>query len=136
MDVTGGFSDQMAKQLPKAFGVGVMGLMAGIWLVWLIIIVVIYLYFAITLMLIAKKTNTENPWWAWVPILNLFLFFKIARKPLWWIILLFIPLVNIVMMIVTWMEIAKVRGKPDWLGILIIVPVISFFIPAYLALSD
>ena len=136
MDVTSGLSDQMGQQLPKAFGAGVMGLMAGIWLVWLVVMVVIYLYFTITLMLIAQKTNTENPWMAWIPILNLVLILNIAKKPVWWLILFFIPLVNLVVNILIWMEIAKARGKPDWVGILLIVPVIGPFIPAYLAFSD
>ena len=61
---------------------------------------------------------------------------KIAGKPLWWIILLFIPLVNISVIIVVFMGIAAARGKPSWIGILMIVPLVNLFIPAYLAFSD
>jgi len=57
-------------------------------------------------------------------------------KPLWWILLLFIPLVNIIVGIIVWMAIAERRGKPSWVGILIIVPILGVFIPAYLAFTD
>jgi uncharacterized membrane protein YoaK (UPF0700 family) len=61
---------------------------------------------------------------------------NIAKKPLWWFILLLIPLVNIVIGIIVWMAIAEARGKPNWWGILMIVPLVNFIVPGYLAWSD
>ena len=95
-----------------------------------------YVYMALALSTIAKKTNTENPWWAWVPILNIILMLNIAKKPIWWIILFFIPLVGIVIGVIVWMAVAEARGKPNWWGILIIVPVANLIVPGYLAWSD
>lgn len=46
----------------------------------LILYILIYIYFAYTLMIIANKTNTENSWYAWIPIVNLYLMCKIADK--------------------------------------------------------
>lgn len=46
----------------------------------LILYILIYIYFAYTLMIIANKTNTENLWYAWIPIVNLYLMCKIADK--------------------------------------------------------
>jgi len=45
---------------------------------------------------------------------------QIARKPLWWIILMLIPLVNIVIGILVVIEIAKNFGKSAgfWIGLL------------------
>jgi hypothetical protein len=60
----------------------------------------------------------------------------IAKKPLWWIILCLIPLVNIIIFIIVWMAIAEARGKPNWWGILLIVPVVGIIVPGYLAFSD
>jgi hypothetical protein len=96
----------------------------------------IYVYMALTLQVIAKKTNTENAWLAWIPIVNIILMLNIAKKPLWWIILLLVPLVNIVIAIIVWMAIAEARGKPNWWGILLIVPVVGIIVPGYLAFSD
>ena len=42
---------------------------------------------------------------------------KIAGKPLWWIILLLIPLVNFIVMIVLLMDFAKAYGKSSLFGI-------------------
>ena len=36
-----------------------------------------------------------------------------SKKPVWWIILLIIPLVNIVIAIILWMAIAEARNKPN-----------------------
>ncbi len=113
-----------------------MGIIAGFWILYMLVLLAVYAYTAVCLMFIAKKTNTPNTWWAWVPILNLLLMFKIANKPWWWIFLVFIPLANIIVLVISWMEIAKKRNKPDWVGILTIVPIIGPFIPAYLAFSD
>ena len=49
---------------------------------------------------------------------NIILILNIARKPLWWILLCFIPIVNIVVMVLVWMGVAEAvhdRGTV-WLG--------------------
>ena len=95
-----------------------------------------YVYHSLALQAIGTKTNTENPWLAWIPIANIILMLNIAKKPLWWIILFIIPLVNIVVSIMVWMEIAKARGKPDWWGIMVIVPIMNLIMPGYLAWAE
>jgi hypothetical protein len=95
-------------------------------------LIVAYIYFAIALQAIAKKTRAENTWWAWVPILQIVLSLKIARKPVWWIVLCIIPVVNVVILTFIWMGVAKAVGKPSWLGILFIVPVMGPVIAGYL----
>ena len=69
------------------------------------------------------------------PIINLWILVQCAGKEWWWILLLFIPLVNIVVQVIIWMAIAERRGKPSWTGILIIVPVVNIFMPGYFAFS-
>ena len=101
-----------------------------------IIAVAIYVYVAYCIMVIANRTNAENSWFAWVPILNLYLLCKIADKPGWWIILFLIPLVNIVISIIVWMRIAEKMHKPSWLGILWVIPPLGLIIVGYLAFSD
>jgi hypothetical protein len=105
---------------------------AAYWIFWLII----YIYYAICLMVIANKTGTPNSWLAWIPIANIYLMCKVAGKPGWWVILFFIPFVNIVIAIIVWMKIAEARKKPSWVGILMIIPFVNLIIPGYLAFSD
>jgi hypothetical protein len=102
------------------------------WIIWL----GIYAYMAITLQIIANKTGTPDAWMAWVPILNGYLMCKIAGKPGWWVLLFFIPFVNLVIGVMVWMRIAEARHKPAWLGVLMIVPIATMIVPAHLALSE
>lgn len=117
----------------NAAGFAAMGAMM---LFALVIGIAAYVYFALALQTIAKKTGAENAWWAWVPILQILLMLNIAGKPLWWIILFFIPIVGIVMMIITFMAVAEAVKKPSWWGILVIVPVFGLIVPGYLAWAD
>jgi hypothetical protein len=126
----------MADDSSAAAGVAGVAAMGAAFLFMAVIGIGIYVYIALALSTIAKKTNTENPWWGWVPILQILLMLNVAKKPLWWIILLIIPLVNIVVGIIVWMAVAEARGKPNWWGILLIVPVVGIIVPGYLAWSD
>ena len=96
---------------------------------------IFYIYSAVCLQKIAKRTNTAPAWLAWVPIANAFLMLKIAQKPWWWFFLLFVPVINIVAAVIVWMKIAEFTGKESWVGALTLVPVIGIAIPAYLAFS-
>lgn len=78
-------------------------------------------------------TKAGQPGWAAiVPIYNLIVLLTIARKPLWWILLLFIPLVNLVIGIVIAIEVAKNFGKSSGFGIgLALLPFIFYPILAW-----
>jgi hypothetical protein len=135
-----GNGEEWGGFFPISFGTlfsGWFGTLFSGWYFWLylILLIVFYVYFAICLQVLAKKTDTPNGWLAWIPVANIFLMIQIAQKPLWWFILLLIPIVNIVIGVILWMKIAERRGKPNWLGILIIVPVVGIIIPGYLAFS-
>lgn len=95
-----------------------------------------YVYLALCLQFLAKKTNTADGWLAWIPIAQIFLMVNIAGKPWWWSFFMLIPGVNLVIAVILWMLIAEKRGQPNWLGLLILVPVIGIAIPGYLAFSD
>jgi hypothetical protein len=64
---------------------------------------------------------------------------QLSDKPMWWIILAFIPCVNlvwIVFAVLVWMVIAERRGFPNWWGILIIIPLVNLIVPGYLAFAE
>ena len=126
-------ADDDSSAVAGAAGVAAMGAM---FLFMAVIGIGLYVYIALALQTIAKKTNTENAWWGWVPILNFVLMLNVAKKPVWWIVLMLIPIVNIVVGIMIWMAVAEARGKPNWWGILLIVPVVGIIVPGYLAWSD
>lgn len=55
-------------------------------------------------------------WAAIVPIYNLYVLLKVVNKPGWWLLLLCIPFVNIVIMILVSIELAKAFGKGSLFG--------------------
>lgn len=119
---------------PGAAGAA-LAVFGGMMLFMAVIFIIFYVYMSICLMKMAHKTNTANAWMAWIPILSAILMLQIGKKPIWWIILFFIPLVNIIITILVWMAICRELRKPEWLGILMIIPVANIIIPGYLALS-
>jgi len=80
-------------------------------------------------------TKAGKPGWAAIiPIYNVIVLLQIAGKPLWWIVLLFIPIVNIVVAAMVMIGVAKAFGKGTGfaLGLLFLSPI---FIPI-LGFSD
>ena len=102
--------DDTPKALPAVLGAGLIGFI-------FICFLAVYVYMALALQTIAQKTNTENGWFAWIPIANIILMLTIAKKPIWWIVLFLIPLVSIVMLILVWMGIAEARNREKGFGI-------------------
>jgi hypothetical protein len=95
----------------------------------------LYIAFCFPLRLIAEKLEVPHSWMAWIPIAQMFLILRMAGKPLWWFLLLLIPLVNIIIMVLVWMAVAQACGKSPVWGLTVIVPILAFFVIWYLALS-
>ena len=103
---------------------------------WSLLSLAIYAYVAFCLYTIAKKTNTENPWLAWIPIANIVLACQIAGKPWWWVFFFFIPIANVVFAVLVMWAVAEARNKPGWLGILMIVPIANLVVCGIIAFAD
>lgn len=95
------------------------------------------LWLAIAVLMIASMwkvfTKAGEPGWAAiVPIYNIIVLLKIAGRPIWWIILLLIPVVNIVVLILVSIDVAKRFGKGTGFGIglallgIIFYPILAF----------
>jgi hypothetical protein len=78
------------------------------------LLMVVYLAVMIFMLVAMWKVFTKagKPGWAViVPIYNIIVMLEIAGKPLWWIILMFIPIVNFVIAILVMAGMAKNFGK-------------------------
>ena len=63
-------------------------------------------------------TKAGKPGWASIiPIYNAIVLLEIAGKPLWWIVLLLIPVVNIVILFIVSIDVAKNFGKGTGFGV-------------------
>ncbi|MCA9304467.1 MAG: hypothetical protein KC996_10125 [Phycisphaerales bacterium] len=82
----------------------------GFFLVVMLLVLVALLVMAIGMWKVFSKAGHPG-WAAFIPILNLYFLCKTAGRPGWWLILLFIPLVQFVIFIVLIFDLAKVFGK-------------------------
>ncbi len=106
--------------------------------------IAVYVYVALALQTIAKKTNTENAWLAWIPIANMYLMTRIAEVDWWWFLVAlganFIPFIGWIAAIgiaIWWLWlIAERRGYPGWVAILAVIPIVNFVIIGLLAWRD
>lgn len=78
--------------------------------------VILIIYFAVLIFMLAAMwkmfKKAGKPGWAViVPIYNIIVLLEIARKPLWWIVLFFIPFVNIIAAIALTHSVSTSFGK-------------------------
>ncbi len=59
----------------------------------------------------------EPGWGVLIPIYNFYLLCKIAQRPGWWLILMFVPVVNLIVGIVLSIDIARHFGKGAGFGV-------------------
>ncbi len=103
---------------------------------YLIAAVLSYLWFSLPFYVIAKRTGTPGAFLAFIPFLNILLMFAIARMSPLWILGLLVPFLNLFILALVWMEIARRRKRDAWVGLLIFVPLVNAFLPFYLAFID
>ena len=70
----------------------------------------------------------ENPWKAIVPVYNAIVLLKILHRPKWWVLLLFLPVINLMMFMVLWVDTVKHFGKNSPLHGVIAVLSLGLFI--------
>lgn len=88
------------------------------------------IYIGLTVLLIAGLWKVfvkagEEGWKAIIPIWNFLTVLKIVGREWWWILLMFIPIVNLVVWIIVALDLAKSFGRGTGFGIgLIVLPFI------------
>jgi hypothetical protein len=86
---------------------------------------VMLVYFAIILLIIISMwkifTKAGKPGWAAIiPIYNCIVLLEIVNKPVWWIILLLIPFVNLIFMIIVMHQLSVSFGQGVGMTLLLI----------------
>ena len=69
----------------------------------------------------------RQAWEAFVPVYNGVVLMKIINRPWWWVILLFLPVVNLIMLAVVWVETARSFGKNSTLDTFLAVVTLGFY---------
>ena len=84
--------------------------------------VVIVIYLAVIIVSLAGMWKVfakagKPGWGAIVPLYNIILLLEIVGKPMWWLLLFFVPCVGIVVSVIVFIELAKCFGKGAGFGI-------------------
>ncbi len=91
-----------------------------------------FIYLAVAVVSIAALwkvfTKAGKPGWASIiPIYNMIVLLEITGKPIWWLILYFIPIVNIVITIMVAVELSNKFNKSSGFAVgLILLPFIFY----------
>lgn len=94
------------------------------WFIFFLVVQVIH--FAGTWKLYVKAGR--KPWEAIVPVYNAIVLLKILKRPTWWVILLFIPIINLLMFPVIWVETVRSFGKYKTIDSVLAVLTLGFYI--------
>ncbi|GAA3788272.1 DUF5684 domain-containing protein [Amycolatopsis tucumanensis] len=77
-------------------------------------------------------------WAAIVPIYNTIVLLRVAGRPWWWILLMLIPLVNVVLLFIVYIDLARSFGRGTGFGVLMVffpfifLPILGFGSARYL----
>ena len=90
-----------------------------------------FVWLAVMVVVIAGMWTTfakagKPGWGSIIPIYNTILMLEIAGKPVWWVLLYFIPVVNLIVMIITFLAIGEKFGKSTLfsvLGLILFTPI-------------
>ncbi len=74
------------------------------------------------------KRAGRQAWEAAIPIYNAVILMKIINRPWWWVILLFIPIVNLIMFPVIWVETIRSFGKHSTSETFLAILTLGFYI--------
>ncbi len=92
------------------------GALAAVLVIYWLVLLIVFILAIIGLWKTFAKAGKPG-WAAIVPIYNIIVMLEIINRPLWWIILFFIPFVNIIAYIIISLDMAKAFGKSAAFGI-------------------
>ena len=93
-----------------------LGAVFGIFVFMWIISIAIGVFSIVCMWKVFKKAG-KNGWEAIIPIYNLIVMLEIAGCPMWYIVLFFIPVGNVIVMFLIYIELAKKFGQGTGFGI-------------------
>ncbi|WP_318311318.1 signal peptidase I [Flagellimonas crocea] len=94
------------------------------WIIFILIIQIIH--FLGTWKLYVKAGR--KAWEAAIPIYNGIVLMKIINRPWWWVLLLFIPIINLLMFPVVWVETIRSFGKNSLVDTWLVILTLGFYI--------
>jgi len=93
---------------------------------WFIFFLIIQVIHFLGTWKLYKKAGKKS-WQAIVPIYNAVVLMRIINRPVWWVILLFIPIINLLMFPVIWVETSRSFGKNKSLDTILSIVLLGFY---------
>ena len=93
---------------------------------WVILFFVIQLLHGLATFKLYVKAG-RKAWEAFVPVYNAIVLMKVINRPVWWTILLFLPIVNLILLPVVWVEIARSFGKNSATDTILAIVTLGFY---------
>ncbi len=93
---------------------------------WFVCILIIQVIHGLGTWKLYVKAN-KQAWEAFVPVYNGVVLMKIINRPWWWVILLFLPIVNLIMFPVIWVETPRSFGKNSNLDMALAILTLGFY---------
>lgn len=94
---------------------------------WLIFILIMQIIHGLSTWKLYAKAG-RKPLESFIPIYNLIILMKIINRPRWWVFLLFVPIINLLMIPIVWIETIKSFGKSSRLDIILVLITLGFYI--------
>ena len=94
---------------------------------WLLFILLVQVIHGIGTWKLYVKAN-RKAWEAFVPVYNGIVLMQIINRPKWWILLLFIPVINLFLFPIIWIETLRTFGKKSTLDMVLGVITLGFYI--------
>lgn len=94
---------------------------------WILFVLIIQLIHFLGTWKLYKKAG-RKAWEAAIPVYNAVVLMKIIKRPWWWVILLFIPIVNLIMFPVVWVETIRSFGKTSTLDTVLVILTLGLYI--------
>lgn len=94
---------------------------------WLVFILLVQIIHGIGTWKLYVKAG-KKAWEAFVPVYNGIVLMQIINRPKWWIFLLFIPVINLFMFPIIWIETLRTFGKKSTLDMVLGVVTLGFYI--------
>ena len=66
-------------------------------------------------------------WYALIPIVNIYFLLKIINRPIWWFLLIFIPVINVIIIPVIWVEISRSFQKNSYVDTFLSIISLGFY---------
>ncbi len=84
-----------------------------------------YIFLSLALAKIGKDLGYKEPWFAWLPILQMVMVMQLGEKSPWWLL---VPFVGQIMTIIAIMRVTEKRGYDQLLGLIVLTGIGSYIL--------